>query len=68
MGDNTNKNGYQVRESLLGMAIGILSERDSRERENEALKPSGTQQPIKGYDLEEVLTVAEKLYQFVSKK
>ena len=68
MGDNTNKNGYQVRESLLGMAMGILSERDARDRENEYLKPEGTRLPVKGYDLDEVLATAEKLYEFVSKK
>jgi hypothetical protein len=68
MGDNNNKNGYEIRESLLGMAIGILSDRDSRLRENEYLKPEGTRNPIEGYDVEEVLKTAEKLYEFVSSK
>lgn len=65
MGDK-NKNGYEIRESLLGMAIGILSERDSRERENEYLKPEGNRQPVKGYDVDEVIKIAQKLDSFVS--
>tara|TARA_B100000073_G_scaffold347217_1_gene360813 strand:- start:3020 stop:3229 length:210 start_codon:yes stop_codon:yes gene_type:complete len=69
MGDKNNgKNGYEIRESLLGMAIGILSDRDSRLRENEYLKPEGTRNPIKGYDVDEVLKTAERLYEFVSRK
>jgi len=65
MGDS-NKNGYEIRESLLGMAIGILSERVSNQRENEYLKPEGTRQPIKGYDVDEVIELARKLDSFVS--
>ena len=69
MGDKNNgKNGYEIRESLLGMAVGILSERDSVLRENEYLKPEGTRNPIKSYDVDEVLRTAEKLYAFVSSK
>ena len=69
MGDNYNgKNGYEIRESLLGMAIGILSERDSRLRENEYLKPEGTRNPIDGYTVEEVIETAETLYKFIQKK
>jgi len=68
MGDNNNKTGYEIRESLLGMAIGILAERDSRLRENEYLKPEGTRNPIDGYDVEEVLRTAERLYEFVVTK
>jgi len=68
MSEKSSKNGYEVRENLLSMAIGILSERDNKERENEYLKPEGQRQPIKGYDLEEVLATAEKLYGFVSRK
>ena len=67
MGDN-NKNGYEIRESLLGMAIGILSERDTKERENEYLKPEGTRKPVLGYDVKEVLETAERLYEFVNRK
>jgi hypothetical protein len=69
MGDNkSGKNGYEIRETLLGMAIGILSDRDGRLRENEYLKPEGTRQPIDGYTVEEVIDTAESLYQFIQKK
>jgi len=68
MGDFNGKNGYEIRESLLGMAIGILSDRDSRLRENEYLKPEGTRQPIDGYTVEEVINTAETLYKFIQKK
>jgi len=68
MGDFVGKNGYEIRETLLGMAIGILSERDSRLRENEYLKPEGTRNPIDGYTVEEVIETAESLYQFIQKK
>ena len=68
MGDFNGKNGYEIRESLLGMAIGILSERDSRLRENEYLKPEGTRNPIDGYTVEEVINTAETLYKFIQKK
>jgi len=69
MGDKNNgKNGYEIREALLGMAVGILSDRDSRLRENEYLKPEGNRNPINGYDLDEVLKTAERLYEFVSQK
>ena len=67
MGD-TNKNGYEIRESLLGLAVGILDTRNATLRENEYLKPEGQQEEIKPYDVNEVLNTAETLYQFVSKK
>mgnify|MGYP001184455384 CR=1 len=67
MGD-TNKNGYEIRESLLGLAVGILQERNSTLRENEYLKPQGSQNGIEPYSIEEVLQTAETLYSFVSKK
>ena len=62
------KTGFQIREELLGMAIGILQDRDSRERENEYLKPEGTRKPIEVYTIEEVISTAETLYKFVQKK
>lgn len=65
MGDK-NKNAYEIRESLLGMAVGILSDRDSRLRENEYLKPEGTRNPIEGYGVDEVIEIAKKLDSFVS--
>ena len=67
MGD-LNKNGYEIRESLLGLAVGILDTRNATLRENEYLKPEGQQQEIQPYDVQEVLQTAETLYQFVSKK
>ena len=67
MGDS-NKNGYEIRESLLGLAVGILDTRNATLRENEYLKPEGQQEEIQPYDVQEVLQTAETLYQFVSKK
>ena len=67
MGDSS-KNGYEIRESLLGLAVGILDTRNATLRENEYLKPEGQQQEIQPYDVQEVLQTAETLYQFVSKK
>jgi hypothetical protein len=67
MGD-TNKNGYEIRESLLGLSVSILQERNSTLRENEYLKPQGSQNGIEPYSIEEVLQTAETLYSFVSKK
>ena len=67
MGD-INKNGYEIRESLLGMAIGILEDRNCILRENESLKPQGEQNSIEPYTVDEVLETAKTLYQFVLKK
>ena len=67
MGDS-NKSGYAIRADLLGMAIGILQDRQSRQSENEHLKPEGTRQAVNPYATEDVLIVAEKLYDFVQKK
>ena len=63
-----NKNGYEIRESLLGLAIGILQEKITVSRENEYLKPEGTRKFIDPYTVNEVLETAEILYGFVSKK
>ena len=67
MGDK-NKNGYEIREDLLGMAVGILESRNQTLRENEYLKPEGQRANITPYTVEEVLDTAETLYQFVSRK
>jgi len=67
MGDK-NKSGYELRTELLGMAIGILSERNNRQFDNECLKPEGQRQAINPYATEEVLVVAQKLYDFVQSK
>jgi len=67
MGDN-NTSGYELRTDLLGMAIGIVSERIRRQFENEHLKPEGTRQPVEPYTTEDIITEAEKLYAFVQQK
>jgi hypothetical protein len=67
MGD-TNKSGYQLRTELLGMAIGIVSDKVQRAMENEHMKPEGTRNPVPSFTTEEVITEAEKLYAFVQKK
>jgi hypothetical protein len=65
---DTNKSGYELRTELLGMAIGIVSERNHRVRENEFLKPEGLRAAVDPWTTEEILTEAEKLYTFVQKK
>tara|TARA_A200000159_G_scaffold154100_1_gene166634 strand:- start:646 stop:849 length:204 start_codon:yes stop_codon:yes gene_type:complete len=67
MGD-TNKSGYQLRTELLGMAIGIVSDKVQREMENEHMKPEGNRSPVPPFTTEEVIAEAEKLYAFVQKK
>ena len=67
MGD-TNRNGFELRTDLLGMAMGIVSERIQRQLENEHLKPEGTRQPVEPYTTEDIIAEAEKLYAFVQKK
>ena len=66
MSDSTG--GYGIRADLLGMAIGILEARNARQEGNEHLKPEGSRQPVSPYATEDVLLVAEKLYDFVQKK
>ena len=67
MGD-TNRNGLELRTDLLGMAMGIVSERIQRQFENEHLKPEGTRQPVEPFTTEDIIAEAEKLYAFVQKK
>ena len=67
MGDK-NKSGYELRSDLLGMAIGIVDQRIQRLFENEHLKPEGQRNAVEPYATEDVLEVAEKLYDFVQKK
>ena len=67
MGDS-NKSGYELRSDLLGMAIGILQDRQNRQFDNEHLKPEGQRNAVNPYATEDVLHVAEKLYEFVQKK
>jgi hypothetical protein len=65
---NLNKNGYELRTDLLGMAVGILESRTNRHFENEHLKPEGQRDAVDPYTTEDVLKEAEKLYQFVQDK
>ena len=62
------KSGYELRNDLLGMAIGILETRQSRQFDNEHLKPEGKRNPVEPFTTEDVLVEAEKLYTFVQKK
>ena len=68
MSDKNFKSGYEIRESLIGMAIGINQERCDREWGNETLKPEGQRNPVAPYTVDEVLNTAETLYAFVTKK
>ena len=63
-----SKSGYELRSELLGMAIGILESRTSRQFDNECLKPEGQRHAVNPFATEDVLHVAEKLYEFVQKK
>ena len=67
MGDK-NKSGYELRTDLLGMAIGIVCDKVSRQFENEHLKPEGQRQPVAPYTTEDIIVEAEKLYTFVQSK
>jgi hypothetical protein len=67
MGD-MKKSGYEVRTELLGMAIGIVQEKVSRQFENEHLKPEGQRHPVAPFTTEDIIIEAEKLYDFVQKK
>ena len=65
---NTNKSGYQVRQELLGMAVGIVADKVNRQFENEHLKPEGERTSVPPYTTEDIIVEAEKLYTFVQKK
>ena len=65
---DSKKSGYELRTDLLGMAIGIVDQRVQRQFENEHLKPEGQRNAVNPYATEDVLVVAEKLYDFVQKK
>ena len=65
---DSKRSGYAIRTDLLGMAIGVLESRNSRQFDNECLKPDGQRSPVAPYTTDEVLFVAEKLYDFVQKK
>ena len=57
---DSKRSGYAIRTDLLGMAIGVLESRNSRQFDNECLKPDGQRSPVAPYTTDEVLFVAEK--------
>ena len=65
---DTNRSGYAIRTDLLGMAIGIVESKVSRQFDNECLKPDGQRTPVSPYTADDVITTAEKLYNFVQRK
>lgn len=71
MGDSMNKSGYALRTELLGMAIGILESRNARQEQNEHFQAENDKryqrQLVNPYATEDVLIVAEKLYDFVQR-
>jgi len=71
MSDN-NKSGYELRSDLLGMAIGILERRNDRKESNEHFAAEHDSNYIRSaiipYTTDDVLTEAEKIYNFVQKK
>ena len=71
MGDK-NKSGYELRQELLGMATGIVSDRTNRLEANEHFAADNDskyqRKSIAPYTTEDVIAEAEKLYAFVQKK
>jgi len=65
---DSNKSGYELRVDLLGMATGIVSDRNCRLFDNEHLKPDGQRSAVTPYTTEDIIAEAEKLYAFVQKK
>ena len=69
---DTKKSGYQLRADMLGMATGIVVDRNSRLESNEHAKAERDQgycrKPVEPYTTEDVIAEAEKLYAFVQKK
>ena len=64
----SNKSAYEIRTELLGMAMGIVSERVQRLCENEHLKPEGARLPVSPFTTEEIIAEAQKLYKFIKQK
>ena len=60
-----NKSGSRLRQELLGLAVGIVSDKVNRQFENEHLKPEGQRNAVAPYTTEDIIIEAEKLYQFV---
>ncbi len=71
MGDK-NKSGYELRTDLLGMAIGIVSDRVNRMEQNEHFLAENDKayhrKPVSPYTTEDIIAEAEKLYEFVQKR
>tara|TARA_Y100000592_G_C5402346_1_gene283767 strand:- start:614 stop:829 length:216 start_codon:yes stop_codon:yes gene_type:complete len=69
---DSNKSGYQLRTDLLGMAMGIVSERVSRLEQNEHFMAENDKRyqrkAISPFTAEDIIVEAEKLYAFVQKK
>ena len=65
---NSTKSGYEVRTELLGMAIGIVSDKVNRQFDNEVMKPEGKRNPVRPYTTEDIIVEAVKLLTFVNKK
>jgi hypothetical protein len=65
---DSKKSGYELRTDLLGMAIGIVESKVERQFDNECLRPEGERTAVQPYTTEDVITEAEKLYEFVQKK
>jgi len=63
-----SRSGYAIRADLLGMAIGIVESKVSRQFDNECLKPDGQRTPVSPYTTDDVITTAEKLYNFVQRQ
>lgn len=72
MSTTDKKSGYQLRTELLGMAIGILESRTERLEQNEHFMAAGDstykRHKVLPYETEDVLLIAEKLYEFVQTK
>jgi hypothetical protein len=68
----SKRSGYSIRADLLGMAIGILESRNNRLENNEHFAADNDSnykcQAVNPYTTDEVLSEAEKLYDFVQKK
>ena len=69
---DSRKSGYQLRTDLLGMAQGIVHERNDRLESNEHFLAENDKtykrKPIEPYTTEDIIAEAEKLYTFVQKK
>jgi len=68
----SKRSGYSIRADLLGMAIGILQDRQNRIENNEHFAADNDnnykRKAVDPYTTDEVLSEAEKLYEFVQKK